>query len=96
MLITDPNNADVITDIGTAYRRTEKPEEAVEAFRKATSIDPNHSTSRYNLGVVLFHDLNDAAGAIEVWEDFLRIAPVGEKTDQVKRMIDALRKISPS
>jgi len=95
-LITDPNNTDVITDLGTAYRRTGKPEEAVEAFRKAASIDPNHSTSRYNLGVVLFHDLNDAAGAIEAWEEFLRIEPVGERTDQVKRMIDALRKMSPS
>ncbi|NIO04501.1 MAG: tetratricopeptide repeat protein [Proteobacteria bacterium] len=87
----DPNNADVMTDLGIAYRRTHKPKKAVETFRKAARIDPSHRASRYNLGVVLLHDLNDTQGAIEAWEGFLRAEPEGQRAEQVKGMIETLR-----
>ncbi len=61
-LRADPSNADVMTDLGVAYRRTSRPKKAVEAFRKAARIDPSHRRSRYNLGIVLLHDLNDTQG----------------------------------
>ncbi len=81
----------MLTDLGIAYRRTGKAQEAIEAFRKAAQVDASHLNSRYNLGVVLFHDLNDREGAIRAWEDFLQIAPSGERAERVKGMVEALR-----
>lgn len=92
----DPENADVLTDLGIAYRRTGNPNEAIVAFRKAAQMDANHLNSRYNLGVILFHDLDDREGAIKAWQDFLQIEPTGERAEQVKRMVDALRNMPSS
>jgi len=95
-LSMDPKNADVLTDLGIAYRRAGNPNRAVEAFRKAAQMDANHLNSRYNLGVVLFHDVNDKEGAIRAWEDFLQVEPKGERAEQVKRMVETLRNMSSS
>jgi cytochrome c-type biogenesis protein CcmH/NrfG len=95
-LSIDPKNADVLTDLGIAYRRAGNPNRAVEAFRKAAQMDANHLNSRYNLGVVLFHDVNDKEGAIRAWEDFLQVEPKGERAEQVKRMVETLRNMSSS
>jgi cytochrome c-type biogenesis protein CcmH/NrfG len=68
-------SADLLTDLGTMYRRAGQPKNAVEYFDKAIAKDPNHLTARFNKGVVLYHDLNDPAGGIASWEDELRINP---------------------
>jgi tetratricopeptide (TPR) repeat protein len=95
VLEKEPNNADVLTDLGIAHRRSGSPEKAVEAFRRAAQIDGSHLNSRYNLGVVLFHDLNDREGAIEAWEDFLLAGPPPDRVDQVSQMIEALKNMAP-
>jgi cytochrome c-type biogenesis protein CcmH/NrfG len=94
-LTIDPKNADVLTNLGDAYRRAKRPKEALDAFRKAAQIDPEHSASRYGEGVVLLHDLNDAAGAIKAWNEFLRVEPSGERAEKVKRMVQTLKDMSP-
>ncbi|MBW2059069.1 MAG: tetratricopeptide repeat protein [Deltaproteobacteria bacterium] len=91
----DPDNADVLTDLGVAYRRTKRPDKAVEAFRRAIRSDPHHLNSRYNLGVVLLHDLRDIQGAVDAWEEFIRIAPMDERAGQLRRMVETLRTMSP-
>lgn len=68
-------NANVYTDLGVMYRRTNQPEKAVEAFEKAIEIDAKHIHSRFNKGIVLMYDLDDAAGAIASWESILNIDP---------------------
>jgi cytochrome c-type biogenesis protein CcmH/NrfG len=83
-----PDNANVWTDLGVMYRRTGKPQEAIKAFEEAMRIDPKHEPSRFNKGIVLLHDLNDAPGAIRAWEQLLNInpfavAPNGQTVDQL-------------
>jgi tetratricopeptide (TPR) repeat protein len=95
-LAIDPSNADVLTDLGVAYRRVNRPEKALNAFRKATDIDSMHASSRYNQGVVLFHDLNDKEGAIKAWQAFLQIEPTGERAEKVRQMLDVLKAMPPS
>ena len=95
-LIIDPRNADVLTDLGVAYRRVKRPEKALNAFRKAIDIDSMHASSRYNQGVVFFHDLNDKEGAIKAWQAFLQIEPTGERAEKVRQMLDVLRAMPPS
>lgn len=72
----DSNQPGVWTDLGVMYRRSQKPEKAKEMFEKAMEIDPKHEISRFNLGVVLMHDLKDNEGALKAWEDLLAVNPV--------------------
>ena len=73
----NPNNANVWTDMGVMYRRNGNPQEAIK-----------HEVSRMNKGIVLLHDLQDADGAIEAWEELLEInpvamAPTGRSVDEM-------------
>jgi len=71
----DPKNANVWTDLGVMYRRNGQPQKAIEAFDKAIAADPKHEVSRFNKGVVLMQDLNDAEGALTAWEGLVEINP---------------------
>ena len=97
-----PNNANVWTDMGVMYRRSGKPQEAIKAFDKAIAVDPKHEVSRFNKGVVLLHDLKDAQGAIQAWEELMRVnpfalSPSGQSVDQmVTQMKKQLKQQSAS
>ncbi|HEY5998904.1 MAG TPA: hypothetical protein VI078_06310 [bacterium] len=84
----DPN---VITDMGIMYRQLKQFPKAAAAFRKAAGLSPTHTQSRMNLGVVLMHDLNDKAGAIAAWEDYLRVAPNDANADNIRRALAELK-----
>ena len=57
------DSADVMTDLGVAYKEIGQPKKAVELFDKAADVHPEHWQSRYNAAVVRLFDLNDPAGA---------------------------------
>jgi cytochrome c-type biogenesis protein CcmH/NrfG len=89
-----PDNADVWTDLGVMYRRTGEPTEAVEAFNKAIKINPSHEIARFNKGIVLLHDLHDRKGAIQAWEDLLKVNPLAKAPNgqPVLQLVEALKK----
>ena len=89
-----PDNADVITDMGVMLRKDGRPQEAIQAVDRAIAVNPNHEISRLNQGIVLLHDLQDAPGALRAWEGLLEInptfvAPGGMSLDQ---MVQGLKK----
>lgn len=86
-LAIDPKNADVRTDMGIMYRRLGQFDKALEAFRQAALDQPLHVNSRFNLGVVLKYDKKDYQGAIEAWEDFLRLEAILDPDDQRPTMV---------
>ncbi len=85
-----PNSPNVLTDLGIMYRKSGDSAKAVELFRKATAVDPSHETSRFNAGVVLFHDLKKKNEAIEAWEGLLKMNPEAKAPsgESVKSVID--------
>ncbi len=91
-LALKPNDANVLTDMGVVYRRSGKPAEAIKAFDKAIAVDPRHEVSRFNMGIVLMHDLNDIAGAVRTWEDLVAVNPAAKSpsgqliSELIKRM----------
>jgi cytochrome c-type biogenesis protein CcmH/NrfG len=90
----NPKNANVWTDLGVMYRRSGKPGEAIKAFDRAIGTDPKHEVSRFNKGVVLLHDLDDTAGAIQAWEGLLGVnpmamSPTGTSVDQMVQQMKA-------
>ncbi len=70
-----PENADVLTDLGVMYRRAGNSKEAVAKFDQAIKISPSHEIARFNKGIVLMHDLNDAAGAVAAWRELVKVNP---------------------
>ncbi|BBO66979.1 hypothetical protein DSCA_09090 [Desulfosarcina alkanivorans] len=92
-LAIDPRNANVWTDLGVMHRRNGNPEKAVEAFDRAMDIDAAHEISRFNKGIVLFHDLKDEAGALEAWESLLAINPDATSPggQTVRQLVDHIK-----
>jgi cytochrome c-type biogenesis protein CcmH/NrfG len=92
-LALDPGNANVWTDLGVMYRRSGSPEKAVDAFDRAMNIDATHEISRFNKGVVLFHDLKDEKGALASWESLLTINPNAKSPggQTVRELVDHIK-----
>jgi len=91
-LAIDPKNPDVRTDMGIMYRKLKQFDKALEAFRQASRENPMHVNSRFNLGIVLKYDKNDLTGAIQAWEDFLKLVPPDdERIPMVKTEIQDMK-----
>ncbi len=92
-LAIEPENANVWTDLGVMYRRSGSPEKAVDAFDRAMNFDPVHEGSRFNKGIVLFHDLEDERGALAAWESLLAINPNAKSPggQTVQELVDHLK-----
>lgn len=85
-------DANLLTDLGVMYRRTNQPEKAIEMFKKAEAMDPTHQASRFNEGIVRFYDLKDPDGAIASWEELLKINPdaTAGNGQKVRDLIDQI------
>ena len=57
-------------------------------------IDPAHEISRFNKGIVLFHDLKDEEGALKTWESLLAINPDAQSPGghAVQELVDHIQK----
>ena len=95
-LSIDPKNPDVRTDMGIMYRKLGQFDKALEAFRQAARDQPMHVNSRFNLGVALKYDKKDFMGAIQAWEEFLKLEslldPDDERPVMVRREIESMKK----
>ncbi|MEW5725593.1 MAG: tetratricopeptide repeat protein [Thermodesulfobacteriota bacterium] len=83
-------NPDVLTDAGICWRRLGDSAKAVEYFRRARKADPKHGNSALNLGIVLFHDLQDTKGALEAWREYLLLNPQGERAEMIRRVVSQI------
>ena len=92
-LAIEPENANVWTDLGVMYRRSGSPDKAVDAFDQAMRIDPTHEISRFNKGIVLFHDLRDEKKALAAWESLLALNPDAKSPggQTVQELVDHIK-----
>jgi cytochrome c-type biogenesis protein CcmH/NrfG len=90
-----PADADARTDLGVAYRRTRRSDEAAAAFRRAIQDVPGHLTAHMNLGIVLSNDLDDPAGAVAAWERYLELAPNAANSDAIRRSLEQAKERIP-
>ena len=63
-LKTDPNNSELLNQIGTLYKATHQFKEAAGYFQKAIDADPKNVAARTDLASCLFYE-GDADGAIQ-------------------------------
>ena len=75
VLSLDPDAIDVSTNLGTAYFYLDDTDRALAQFARSLEIDPTHAKTMLNLGIVRAYGRQDLDGAIEAWEEVLRMAP---------------------
>lgn len=55
---SDPENADLLFSLGVLKDETGDSEGAMESYKKATAVDPDHFNSYFNIGAMLFNETN--------------------------------------
>ncbi|WP_436516402.1 tetratricopeptide repeat protein [Ekhidna sp. To15] len=54
----EPNNADLLFSLGVLKDETGDKEGAMETYKKAISVNPDHFNSYFNIGAMLFNETN--------------------------------------
>ena len=87
-------NADVRTDLATAYWYTGNPDSAIQEFNKALTYQPNKANTLFNLGVVQWQGKMDIKSAVATWQKLLATNPNYENKDKVRQLIAEAEKHS--
>ena len=86
------DNADVRTDLGSAYRFDGDAKRALENYQRAQSEDPSHENSLFNQGGVYAFDLKQPQKGIAVWRKYLQKFPNGQNVNEAKQLIAKAQK----
>jgi len=73
VLLLNPDNLDVRTDMATAYLNTGNPMQGVTEIKKVLEMDPNHLNANFNYGLMLAR-INRNDDAIDQLERVLALA----------------------
>jgi tetratricopeptide (TPR) repeat protein len=95
-LALQPNDVNVSTDLGVCYYYTNQPDKALEQFDKSLKIDPKHTKTLLNVGIVRAFGKQDLDGARKAWEEAIRLAPDSPEGQAAKRALDSLKSAHPS
>ncbi|MCP3962121.1 MAG: tetratricopeptide repeat protein [bacterium] len=87
----EPDNLDVMTDLGACYRFLGQPRDALALFRQVRERAPDHWRARYNEVLVLGFDLDDFEAAKTAMAQLQLIQP---GNSQVSRLAAELAKRS--
>ncbi len=86
-LKSQPENPDVLTDLGTAIWYTGDADTAIAQYGKALKVRPGHPGTLFNLGIVRWQGKKDPKGAVQVWEQLLKANPDYPNRQQVEEYI---------
>jgi hypothetical protein len=73
-LKADPNNAQLLNQVGIVYRRTHQFDQAQEYFQKSLAIDPKNADVRTDMAACMFYSGN-VEGAISELQQSLKYDP---------------------
>jgi len=86
-----PDNPRSYYNLGIVYYKLDKTNEALQAFNKSIELNPEFSSAYYQAGLASVKR-EDFERAIKYFEDFLRVEPDAPEANQVKAMIEELKK----
>ena len=77
-------------NLGVVYAQAKRYDDAIEAYRKSTELDPKNADAHYNLG--LLYDRVKALPDRAAWHyrRYLELKPQAEDRDEVQQWIDML------
>jgi cytochrome c-type biogenesis protein CcmH/NrfG len=82
-----PQNADVITDLGTSFWYTGDADKAIAEFQTALKYQPGRPATLFNLGIVRWRGKQDPKGAVQAWEELLRRNPNFPEKEKLQEFI---------
>jgi len=86
-LAIHPENADVRTDMGTAYWYSGDADKAITTMQASLKYRPGHPQTLFNLGWVRWQGKGDPKGAVEAWQELLKANPDYPQREQVEQYI---------
>jgi tetratricopeptide (TPR) repeat protein len=90
-----PNDVNVSTDLGVSYYYMNQADKALEQFEHSLTIDPKHTKTLLNIGIVKAFGKQDLEGASTAWGQVLQIAPDSPEGQAAKRALDSLASAHP-
>ena len=91
----DAANADVSTDLGVSYYYLNQPDRALQQFQHSLEVDPKHTKTILNMGIVRAFGKQDLAGAVEAWEQVIEIAPDSPEGRAAQQALKNVRAAHP-
>jgi tetratricopeptide (TPR) repeat protein len=87
-----PDNLNILSDLGVCYRRMKEPKKAVEYFNKVVEKDPQHMVAWYNIAVTSYYDLKDIKTARNALYKAMKIDPFYENAIRLKAALDTVER----
>ena len=91
----DASNADVSTDLGVSYYYLNQPDRALQQFAHSLAINPKHTKTMLNLGIVRAFGKQDLEGASKAWQQVVEIAPASPEGQAARRALEAMKSAHP-
>jgi tetratricopeptide (TPR) repeat protein len=91
----NPNDVNASTDLGIAYYYMNQPDQALAQFDRSLAVDPRHSKTLLNIGIVRAFGKQDLKGAAEIWQKVVAVAPSSEEARAARQALDGLRSAHP-
>ena len=95
-LAIDARDPDVSTDLGVSYYYLNQPDRALQQFEQSLQVDPKHTKTMLNVGIVRAFGKQDLDGATRAWEQVVAIAPSSPEGQAARRALEAVKAAHPS
>jgi cytochrome c-type biogenesis protein CcmH/NrfG len=94
-LALEPKNVNVSTDLGIAYYYMNQPDVALDQFNRSLRIDPGHTKTLLNIGIVRAFGKQDLEGAAQAWQRVVDLAPASQEAERARQALASLRSAHP-
>jgi hypothetical protein len=78
-----------------SYYYVNQPDRALKQFDYSLSVDPRHTKTLLNQGIVRAFGKQDLQGATESWQRVVELAPDSAEGQAAKRALDSVRSAHP-
>jgi tetratricopeptide (TPR) repeat protein len=92
VLKLQPADANVRTDMATAFWYTGNADAAITEFNKALTYEPNKANTLFNLGIVQWQGKMDIDKAVATWQKLLDTNPNYEAKEKVLELMAQAKK----
>ena len=91
----NPRDVNASTDLGIAYYYMNQPDRALQQFERSLAIDPKHTKTLLNIGIVRAFGKQDLEGAAKVWQEVIDTAPSSQEAGMARQALQGLRSAHP-
>jgi tetratricopeptide (TPR) repeat protein len=93
-LALKPNDPDASTDLGVSLYYTGQTDRALQQFDKSLKLNPKHTKTMLNQGIVLAFGKRDLAAAAEAWKKVVDLAPESPEGQAARRGLEGIASAS--